>query len=256
MTQLPQGHHSLRSCTLVRDICKPLFDSTDISYFHHAELYDCAKISILTTHAEFHEHFWKHRYEKELFKQYYVGIFFNEPAAIPILRDGLQFGIDHILMIIVRHSNHYETFGFGTRPGNDAIVNFYLNHMDVLKKFTIYFREKGGDLIKAAQKNLLPVEGYSIREMKDFRKAEKAECYFNIKPKKIIIQTESAEVLVTAREFEILKLIAMGYSGKEIANTLHVVLKTVETHVSNIKRKLGCMRRSDLVKYFLKCPYA
>lgn len=51
------------------------------------------------------------------------------------------------------------------------------------------------------------------------------------------------------REFEVLRLIAAGYSNKEIAAQLDVSVKTVETHKANGMRKLGLTGRIDLVKY-------
>ncbi len=254
MAQLPKEYNALATNEMVKAICKPLFDSTDICYFHYSKLYDNAKTCILSTHLEFYEYFWKSH--QEFFKQYSENIFLNKPTSVLLLNDGIQFGIDRILVIITRYKHYYELFGFGTTPGNDSILNFYLNNMDVLKKFTLYFKEKGDALIKEAEKNFLPVKGYSIKEMKDFSKKKQREPCFDVKLKKIGIQTEFGEVSITARELEILRLIAHGYSGKEMANKLNVVLKTIESHMAHLKLKLGYTRRSDLVECFFKSPYS
>src|SRR3954465_8881099 len=55
--------------------------------------------------------------------------------------------------------------------------------------------------------------------------------------------------LPTERESEVLKLIASGYSNKEIAARLKLSVKTVEAHKSNAMRKLGLGGRIDIVKY-------
>lgn len=57
---------------------------------------------------------------------------------------------------------------------------------------------------------------------------------------------------LSQREKEILSLIAMGYSNKEIAEQLIISVKTVETHKSNVMEKLGLRTRPELVKYALK----
>jgi two-component system response regulator NreC len=54
---------------------------------------------------------------------------------------------------------------------------------------------------------------------------------------------------VTEREEEVLRLIARGYSNKEIAARLSVSVKTVEAHKGNAMRKLGLAGRSDIVNY-------
>lgn len=51
------------------------------------------------------------------------------------------------------------------------------------------------------------------------------------------------------RESEVLRLIAAGYSNKEIAARLTLSVKTVEAHKANAMRKLGLNGRIDIVKY-------
>jgi DNA-binding NarL/FixJ family response regulator len=54
---------------------------------------------------------------------------------------------------------------------------------------------------------------------------------------------------LTAREREVLRLIARGYRYKEIAADLHLSVKTVETHVSNVLRKLQLSNRHELTRW-------
>jgi DNA-binding NarL/FixJ family response regulator len=57
---------------------------------------------------------------------------------------------------------------------------------------------------------------------------------------------------LTARESEIVKLIAEGYSGKQIAEELVISQKTVDRHRSNILEKLGLRDRVDLTRYAIR----
>jgi DNA-binding CsgD family transcriptional regulator len=52
---------------------------------------------------------------------------------------------------------------------------------------------------------------------------------------------------VTAREMEVLALLAEGLSNKEIAARLFVSPRTVERHIANLTPKTGVERRSQLV---------
>jgi DNA-binding NarL/FixJ family response regulator len=52
---------------------------------------------------------------------------------------------------------------------------------------------------------------------------------------------------LTDRETEILRLMAGGFSNKEIANSLHVAEGTIKNHVSNILSKLGVRDRTRAV---------
>jgi DNA-binding NarL/FixJ family response regulator len=55
--------------------------------------------------------------------------------------------------------------------------------------------------------------------------------------------------VLTAREREVLQLIARGYRYKEIAARLHLSIKTVESHVSNVLRKLQLSSRHELTRW-------
>ena len=55
--------------------------------------------------------------------------------------------------------------------------------------------------------------------------------------------------LLTAREREVLQLIARGYRYKEIAARLHLSVKTVESHVSSVLRKLQLSSRHQLARW-------
>jgi DNA-binding NarL/FixJ family response regulator len=53
----------------------------------------------------------------------------------------------------------------------------------------------------------------------------------------------------SARETEVLRMIAWGYSNKEIAARLELSVKTIEVHKANAMRKLGMRSRIDIVRY-------
>jgi DNA-binding NarL/FixJ family response regulator len=81
----------------------------------------------------------------------------------------------------------------------------------------------------------------SIRE-KIFNKATKNNPKLNIyKPK--------VNPLLTEREIEIIILIALEFSGKEISEQLFISINTVETHRKNILKKLKAKNTISIVKY-------
>jgi DNA-binding NarL/FixJ family response regulator len=57
---------------------------------------------------------------------------------------------------------------------------------------------------------------------------------------------------LTVREREVTQLLAEGKSSKEVASLLNLSTKTVETHRSNIMRKLSLHSIRDLVVYAIK----
>lgn len=93
------------------------------------------------------------------------------------------------------------------------------------------------------------------------RAIERGECYVDpalqsylVKKAALSGQRESPEKDgtrqdLTPREIEILRLVAMGHSNKEIAEKLAISVKTVENHKTKIKERLRVQTRADLVRY-------
>lgn len=60
------------------------------------------------------------------------------------------------------------------------------------------------------------------------------------------VRTDPKELALSARELEVLPLVAAGFTNKQIAGILFISLKTVGVHVSNILAKLGVERRAGV----------
>lgn len=57
---------------------------------------------------------------------------------------------------------------------------------------------------------------------------------------------------LTSREEEVLRLIARGYSNKEISTQLKIAVKTVESHKANLMQKLELRSRTEIVRYAVR----
>ncbi len=54
---------------------------------------------------------------------------------------------------------------------------------------------------------------------------------------------------LSPRELEVLKLIALGHTNGEIASSLFLSVRTVESHRAHIQQKVGVTTRAELVSY-------
>ena len=54
---------------------------------------------------------------------------------------------------------------------------------------------------------------------------------------------------LTPRESEVLRLLAQGFTNRQIAEKLHLSIRTVESHRENVMDKLNLASRADLVRY-------
>lgn len=63
---------------------------------------------------------------------------------------------------------------------------------------------------------------------------------------------DTVAVALTAREREVLRLIAQGLKNREIADTLSIAIKTVETHRTKIMQKLDLHNSAELATYAIR----
>ena len=67
-----------------------------------------------------------------------------------------------------------------------------------------------------------------------------------------VVSTPGSPEALTERETEVLRLLAQGYSNKQIAHSLNNTEKTIKTHVSRILSKLGVQSRTQATLYAIR----
>lgn len=89
------------------------------------------------------------------------------------------------------------------------------------------------------------------------RAARRGEIYVHPSMTHALLQTiapraqevEAPVEALTPRETEVLQLIALGYTNRQISEKLHISVRTVETHRANLIGKLQMESRVELVRY-------
>lgn len=81
------------------------------------------------------------------------------------------------------------------------------------------------------------LDGFLGREMRGETRDPEPDCYGDV---------------LTAREREVIQLLAEGRTSKEVAVTLKLSVKTAETHRTNLMRKLGLHSVADLTRYAVR----
>jgi DNA-binding NarL/FixJ family response regulator len=114
---------------------------------------------------------------------------------------------------------------------------------------------------KAMEKN---IDGYLLKEdngqeiLEAIKLVLDGNKYFssglNLKPKNRTLFKDSFvdKYNLTERELEILEMIALSNSSKNIAEKLNISILTVQTHRRNLKKKLFAQDTADLVRFALK----
>jgi len=107
----------------------------------------------------------------------------------------------------------------------------------------------------ARQALQLGVLGYVLEEAADeelvqaVRSAAGGDTYLeSALAARLAIAPEAAEIDLSERETDVLRLIALGHTNAEIAEKLFISVRTVETHRAHIQQKLGVSSRAELVR--------
>lgn len=133
-------------------------------------------------------------------------------------------------------------------------INILILSMMGLHDFIIQALEKGaiGFILKNAGKDEM---------LSAIRTVAKGDSYFSKEVSAILIEhlnkpratrKRIADIPLSARELEVLKLIVQENSNPEIAEKLFISIRTVDTHRRNLLEKLGVKNTAGLVKYAIQ----
>jgi len=243
---------------LSNEICTlsaPLNLHLKIHYFAFKRTYnDCSKI-YLFNHPSYYQHWFDKQYyllgNKEGRPNYYENgydLWDCLPDPHKLYDEGAKyFDIAHGLTITRKHEEYCDFFFFATHVVNSHIRQLYFERRDIFEKYCDYFISTSNDLIKQAEKSKiilpLPEPMKSIKPilkinefLKEIQLLEKNELHYHL----------------TKREIECANLLAEGRSYKEIARAYGLSPRTVEEHSYNIRSKLGCKNKSELIALLSK----
>lgn len=175
---------------------------------------------------------------------------------IKIANEG--FNVYHRLCLTFNTPEYVEVFAFGLTKPSKNMVEIFMNHINVLEKFCIYFRETSWDLLEESAKHrirfdqtLEPVEFSDL----NFKIDETYKDFFSdIKLQKYRLQTKNGNCFLTGREFECLLWSAKNKTAKQIGRLLSLSPRTVEDYLVKVKSKLNCTSKLELIDLACKNP--
>ncbi|MDF2868078.1 MAG: hypothetical protein K0S11_1548, partial [Gammaproteobacteria bacterium] len=161
------------------------------------------------------------------------------------------FNIDNGITLIRQTKEACDFYCFGSKPDNHTIINFYLNNLDILQHFILYFREKGKSIIEKAEldRQILPVFQRNLPKQLDYTFEVAPQIRAKFLADLSLEQYILANVYLTKRETQCLWLLSKGQTAKDIGKRLGISNRTVETHLQHLKTKTNLARKSDLVSF-------
>ena len=134
-------------------------------------------------------------------------------------------------------------------PGTEVLV-LTMHHSEELARDVLQAGARGYLLKSDADENLIAAVE-NLRQHKPFLTPTVTEFVLDGYIRDGADQ-DAARGAVTAREREVIQLIAEGKSSKKAASVLGISVKTIEAHRANIMRKLHLRSVSDLVRYAIR----
>lgn len=178
----------------------------------------------------------------------------------------MTFDIDHGVTIVKKVSDSVELCYFGTRSKNNDVVNHYLNNLDLLERFILYFKDQAAEIIRTAERQKIIVFN------EKFSKVEVDEQDINaIKPtntreqflkatqlKKLHPDGEFQGLTLSAREMDVIACLLRGMTSEETGKSLHLSPRTIEDYLTELRAKFDAptkslliqkLRRADFISY-------
>ncbi len=244
----------------IAEICKPLFDNFGFNTFIYSRIYSDGKYWTLSNRPDWLTYFYETNFkEADTFSEtiengYYFDLSELKVPSIQINTARESFDADNWLNVLKKFKGYSEICAFAAPKYHHSVTNLYLNHREIFDHFLLYFRSKADALIKNAEKNLIYPNTVSLLKKEhvistqdDFENAKKI-FYDGTKINKYFTKDPSNTTYLTFREFQSLKILANGYSPKEIGAMIGLTSRTVNYYLNNIKKKFGCYKKSQLIQ--------
>lgn len=151
---------------------------------------------------------------------------------------------NHLLLSLECRPGIVEGFCFnGPNFGKEELTE-YLSDIDLLKKFSHYFRKEASHLIESIRK-----EGYNIKKIRgaDFQEVPDDIPLLNKKSKHSNFLKDLWGL--SPQEQRCLELFKQGHTAQASAAKMGLSQRTVEHYLDNIKLKLNCISKWDLLNY-------
>ena len=236
--------------------CEPLKTHLGIDYFFYYKLTKDGYFSIITNNLKFNEFFFGNDYHlywpyvrdyKFLNKEIKFFSHLKNQIIDTVLNIAVEkFELNLIMQITDKNPKMVEGFCFGSSNDNKLMTDVCLNEMNLLHLFAKQFKNNFS---------------YEICEMDNYQVNMKEELGSTFSTNLLIMpdQFSSRNAFLTkmgfesnenlsCRELEVLEYLLKGFTAGETANQLFLSKRTVESHIENIKNKLNCFSKIELIE--------
>lgn len=232
----------------VKSLSKPLEEKAKIKFCSYNVGYDNNRGFFLPSDLEFAD--FRSKLDLPLPGTFLgAGAYFWEDIIDPVYLKMFKekLGTSHGMWLIKKHKGYREVFVFSldeTSLGNSHFVN----NLNLLENYAYYFKSNSQKLIKhAQQKEMMDIPEKLVSHATELDMHVKLDLTTAFPVKKLMLDSQN-KVYLTERERLCFIYFLLGKTAKEIADLLQSSPKTIETHMRNVKIKLNCNNRGELLK--------
>ncbi len=248
----------------LNDICAPLFDNFLVNGFGYAKFYKDGRCLDLFTHMPWQEHYFENFDCSEIIINDLQFMSTNKTSTVlwgnsvieredAVVNASYQYDLWHGMRIYEQHNDYIECWHFTSSIENFQIVNLYITHGDLFKRFIHYFKEKSKHIIKTDNNlSVLNKNVFDYIPTLSDESFQEAKFLSGIKIDKFKINIDGKEINISKREAECIEHISNNRTFKETANLMAISPRTVEYYIRNIKQKTNCFNSRSLVNMFSK----
>lgn len=247
-----------RHHTKMRQICEPLQRFFGINYFTYHSLTSDGHWRPFVSRPDWADYFT----ENQLYLQdplllhprcYESGtLLWTHLIHDPHLQNVLKvakdkFKMAHGFCIIEKTETGCDFFGFNAPPEHEQIYATYLQDVSVLKEFCRYFKTEAAPILKLIEQDPIPLLDL---KGKTFEEVDESPFHHSRVPKSLFLKYIRAEpsIKLSKREKECLSCYLDDLRMQDVAAKLELSVRTVEFYLANIKNKLNCWNKAELLK--------
>lgn len=240
--------YSLKYDRTIKKICTPLVDYLQTPIFTYCFVEEDGRFGYISNALEFNEYYFSNGIFLQNPYLTHPAFFRSGHAFIPCTADEdarkillKSFKADHLFFTLEKSGTRMEFFIYAHENANADEGFKYLPRLNLYHQFSRYFKREAKDLLgkmRADQFNIQKDRG------KLFETAPSVPLGDN--DPKILSFLKHVSGL-SPQEYRCLELFKSGHSAQSTAAILGISRRTVETYFENIKNKLGCYSKYDLL---------
>ncbi|MDF2577641.1 MAG: hypothetical protein K0S74_1125 [Chlamydiales bacterium] len=241
----------------IKQLCEPLFHQFGVTFYWFFSLTETGQLTMITSDSNFLEYGFENKLVSHtplLVKpeNYVSGVYFERNLPSNLANDHYDlmsstYAYDHPITVVHKDEQGVKGFGFFSPPSHYQIYDIYVKNEVCFQKFYLYLCDELKDLLQNAYyepMNLLEFPGNRFYDMNAANPIKQylQSNYHGMEFKRYVRNTLSTQ------ELQCLKLYFMGKTAKETAEIMNLSFRTVEHYLENVKNKLNCTTKRELIE--------